>query len=91
LLGPVEASARIGSALAEIHFGSGGFGLGFLSPRVGAAASVRAGPVRIGLLGFSEFSWRWFGGPNALVDGGLLEVAIGGAPDGLPPWYRIEK
>jgi hypothetical protein len=91
LLGPVELSGRFGTAVAEIHFGSGGFGLGFLSPRVGAAASVRAGPVRIGFLGFSELSWRWFGGPSALVHSALIEVGVGGAPDGLPAWYRVEK
>lgn len=94
MLGPLEVNARFGSALAEVHFGSGGFGLGFLSPRASAGAAVRAGPVRVGVLGFGEYSWRWLGGSeprNALVQGLLVELSFGGRPDGLPSFYRIEK
>jgi hypothetical protein len=90
LLGPVEVAARVGVSLMQVHFGSGGFGAGFFSPRVAAGVAVRAGPVRIGALAFSEFAWRWFGGPDARVDGLVLELEFGGRPDGLPSHYRVE-
>jgi hypothetical protein len=90
-LGPVEAAARAGVSVAEVHFGAGGFGVGFFSPRVAAGLAVRAGPVRIGALAFSEYAWRWFSGPDARVDGVLLEFELGGRPDGLPSFYRVER
>jgi hypothetical protein len=92
VLGPVELSARAGATVAEVHFGSSGFGLGLFSPRVSAAATVSVGPVRVGAVAFSEYAWRWVGGPNALVQGVLLEIALGRSPDGLPPYYyRIKN
>jgi hypothetical protein len=91
MVGPVELSARAGATVAEVHFGSGGFGLGFLSPRVSAAATLDVGAIRIGALAFSEYAWRWLGGPSALVQGVLLELALGRSPDGLPPFYRIKN
>jgi hypothetical protein len=90
-LGPLELSARAGATVAEVHFGSSGFGLGFLSPRVSAGATVSVGPVRIGAIAFSEYAWRWIGGPNAVVQGLLFEIALGRSPDGLPPFYRIKN
>jgi hypothetical protein len=90
-IGPVELSARAGATVAEVHFGSSGFGLGLLSPRVSAGATVRAGPIRIGAVAFSEYAWRWIGGPNALVQGVLLEIGLGRTPDGLPSYYGIKN
>jgi hypothetical protein len=90
-LGPVELSGRAGVTVAELHFGSSGFGLGFFSPRVSAGASVSAGPIRIGALAFSEYAWRWIGGPNAFVRGLLLEISLGKSPVGLPPYYWIKN
>jgi hypothetical protein len=91
LLGPMEAAARLGVSVAQIHFGAGGFGMGFLSPRVAAGVAVRAGLFRIGALAFSEYAWRWFGGPDARVDGVVLELEFGGRPSGLPSQYRLER
>jgi hypothetical protein len=91
LLGPIELSGRAGFTVAEVHWGSGGFGLGFLSPRVSASASVDAGPIRIGAVAFSEYAWRWIGGPNAVVRGFLLEIGFGRDPAGLPPFYRVKN
>jgi hypothetical protein len=94
MLGAVEVTGRFGSSLASVHFGSGGFGLGFLSPRASLGAAVRVGPVRVGLLAFGEYSWRWFGGSeprSSRVDGFLVELSLGGRPEGLPPFYRIQK
>jgi hypothetical protein len=91
LLGPVEATARVGLSVAEVHFGARGFGLGFLSPEVGVGAAVRFGPLRIGALGFSELSWRWIGGSSTRVDGVLVEVGIADHAQDLPPVYRVEK
>jgi hypothetical protein len=90
-LGPVELSARAGTTVAEVHFGSSGFGLGFLSPRVSAGATISLGKVRMGAIAFSEYAWRWIGGPNALVQGLLFEIAFGPIPDGLPPYYAIKN
>jgi len=94
MLGPVELTARVGGAIAEVHFDTGGFGLGFLSPRASVGAAFRWGLVRVGVLGFGEYSWRWLGGPgprSARVQGVLVELSFGGRPEGLPPFYRIEK
>ncbi len=91
LLGPVELSARAGLTAAEVHFGSSGFGLGFFSPRVSGGIAFEAGPVRVGVLAFSEYAWRWFGGPSAFLQGFLLEVSLGHSPDGLPACYRIKN
>jgi hypothetical protein len=89
VLGPIEATARVGVSLLQVHFGSGGFGAGFLCPRVAAGVAVRLGPLRIGALAFSEYSWRWFGGPDARVDGLVFELEFGRHPDGLPSEYRL--
>jgi hypothetical protein len=91
LLGPLELSARAGLTAAEVHFGSSGFGLGFFSPRVSGGVAFEAGRVRVGVLAFSEYAWRWLGGPSAFVQGVLLEVSVGHSPDGLPPRYRIKN
>lgn len=91
VVGPVELSGRAGATLGEVHFGLSGFGLGFLSPRVSAAATLDVGTIRIGGVAFSEYSWRWLGGPSAFVQGVLLELSLGRSPDGLPPFYRIKN
>jgi hypothetical protein len=90
-LGPIEATARCGVSVAEVHFGAGGFGLGFFSPRVAAGAALRAGPLGIGLVAFGEYAWRWTGGPDARVRGVLVEVSLTGRPSGFPEWVRVEK
>jgi hypothetical protein len=91
MVGPVELSGRAGTTVAEVHFGSSGFGLGFLSPRVSVGATLDVGMVRIGAVAFSEYAWRWLGGPNAAVQGLLLELALGRSPDGLPSYYRVKN
>jgi len=91
MVGPVELSGRAGTTVAEAHFGSSGFGLGFLSPRVSAAATLDVGAIRVGAIAFSEYAWRWIGGPSAFVQGALLELSLGRSPDGLPPYYRIKN
>jgi hypothetical protein len=91
MVGPVELSGRAGATLGEVHFGSSGFGFGLLSPRVSAAATLDVGTIRIGGVAFSEYSWRWLGGPSAFVQGALLELSLGRSPDGLPPFYRVKN
>jgi len=91
MVGPLELSGRAGTTVAEVHFGSSGFGLGFLSPRVSAGATLDVGPIRVGAIAFSEYAWRWIGGGSAFVQGVLLELALGRSPDGLPQYYRIKN
>jgi hypothetical protein len=91
MVGRVELSGRAGTTVAEVHLGSGGFGLGFLAPRVSAAATLDVGAIRIGAIAFSEYSWRWIGGSSAFVQGVLLELSLGRSPDGLPAYYRIKN
>lgn len=89
-LGPIELDARIGLGLSDIHFGAGGFGLGFLSPRVGVGAAIKAGGLRVGLLAFRDYAPRWTAGPDARIEGFLLDIALGSPPKGLPPRFRLE-
>ncbi len=91
LVGPVEVTSRVSSTLAEVHVGSGGFGAGLFSPRVGVGAAVHIGPIRLGAVLFSEYAWRWFGGPNARVKGLLFEASLVDLSHPLPSRYRVEK
>jgi hypothetical protein len=91
VVGPLEVNARAGTAVAEVHFGSSGFGLGFFSPIVGAGVSGRIGLVRLGAVALSEYAWRWYGGPSSRVQEILLEFSFGGRPDGLPSFYRLGR
>jgi hypothetical protein len=89
VLGPVEAFARVGVTLFDIHAGDDGFGLGFLSPRSGLGISFQVGDIRASVLGFHELQWRWAGGPSANTSGLVFEIGFGSAPRGLPPRYRL--
>jgi hypothetical protein len=91
LIGPLELTARAGLSLAEVSFGAKGFGLAFFSPIVGAGASVRIGPVRVGALAYSELAWRWLDQPTLRVTGALLEVGLQSHSSDLPSYYRVEK
>jgi hypothetical protein len=91
VVGPFDFTARAGVTVLEVHAGSGGFGVGLFSPRVSAGAAVRIGRLRLGAVAFSEYAWRWFGGPSAGVEGVLLEASLRTLPPGLPRYYRIEK
>ncbi len=74
---------------ADVYLGKGGFGLGFLSPRVGGGVSVNVGGLRIGVLATSELAWRWFGGPSETIHSLVLDLGLGSSPTGLPSFYRI--
>ena len=87
--GPLELYGRAGFTVADVYLGKGGFGLGFLSPRVGGGASVKLGHLRIGVLATSELAWRWTGGPSETIHSLVLDIGIGSGPKGLPPFYRI--
>lgn len=89
LLGPVEIYGRAGLTAADVYLGKGGFGLGFLSPKVGAGVSVHVGRLRVGFLAASELAWRWIGGPSETIHSVVLDLALGSGPAGLPYFYRI--
>lgn len=60
-LGPIEAGVRIGMSALTVDVFDGSWGIQLFSPRVGAEAAVRLGPVRFDLEIHSEYFWRWFG------------------------------
>ena len=88
-IGPVDLDARLGLSVFDAHLGKGEWGVGMFSPRVGAGISVRTQTLRIGVLAFSEYSWRWTEGDNLRLSGVLLDFAIGGRAKGLPARYEL--
>jgi hypothetical protein len=88
-LGPIEATGRIGVNVADIHFGAGGFGVGFFSPHAGLGVAASAGPLRLAVLGFSEYAWRWFSGEDAVVRGIVIDLAFLNMKTSLPSHFRL--
>jgi hypothetical protein len=73
-VGPLEPFARVGGSLLTVDDFDGSVSAELASPRVGAGIAVRLSrAVEIGVEGYSEYFWRWFG-PSALVHGLLLNV-----------------
>lgn len=89
-LGPVEVTARAGTAVVELQMGHDGFGFGAFSPRADVGAAITVGPLRVGVRALSEYSWRWTDGPSAFIRGVIFEAAMGGVPV-LPDYYRVEN
>jgi hypothetical protein len=89
-VGPVELTARAGTAVVELQMGHDGFGFGAFSPRADVGAAITVGPLRVGVRAVSEYSWRWTDGPSAFIRGVILEAAMGGVPV-LPDYYRVEN
>jgi hypothetical protein len=88
-LGPLEIYGRAGLTAADLYLGKGGFGLGFLSPKVGAGVSINLGKLRVGALATSELAWRWLGGPSEQIHSLVLDLALNSGAEGLPYFYRI--
>jgi len=94
-LGPVGLEGHAGIRLVDLHFGNDGFGgrgfgLGGLTPSTGASASIRLGPMRVGVGAFSEYAYRWFSSrPAEPLWGFTLDLAFGGQPLGLPAPYEL--
>ncbi len=89
-IGPLAVAGGVELGVAQIHFGEGGFGLGFLSPRAKAGVTLTLGSVRVAVQGYEEYAWRWTGGPSAFVRGVVLELGLTSTP-GLPEKYRLEQ
>ena len=88
-IGPVELEARVALTALDIHLGADQWGFGFFSPRVGAAASVQIGTLRVGAMVFSEYCWRWVGGPDVRVFGLALDLGFLRPPIPLPARYAV--
>jgi hypothetical protein len=60
-LGPIEPETRVGFSLLTFDVFHGAYSFEMFSPRVEAGLGVKFWRLRLGIQGFSEMLWRWWG------------------------------
>ena len=74
-LGPLRPVARVGFTMLHIDVGDR-VSFGMFSPRVGAGLWFTSRWLDAGVSVFSEYFWRWVGGPSGYVQGVTFELRL---------------
>ncbi len=75
-VGGLEVGAGVGLVPVGVDVSRGDWSVSFLSPRSLARFGFVIGDVRVSLDAFQQYTWRWWGEPDAWIRGWSVQLAF---------------
>lgn len=72
----LELGAGVGLSPLVIDVAKGDWSVSGISPSAVTRAGFKVGVVRVSVDAFSQYLWRWYGGPDARIQGFSIQLAL---------------